>query len=471
MLLRTDTKGGMMEWLPDLSAETGPMYLRIANAITAGVRSGSLTAGTALPPQRDLAFRLGVTVGTVTRAYQEAGRSGVLESDGRRGTRVRGANAAASFETSPHGRENFDLRGHASVLRDWGAQLRQTMMKIALDQSFEDAFAYDSGPGSRRYRTAGGKWLGHVSGHAGDPERMVVTNGAQHALFCTLLVLSKPGDIIATERLTYVGLKSCAAQLGLQFSPLEIDQDGLVPDSFENACIDKRVRVLVTVPDNHNPTTVTQPIERRKKIAEIAARHGVTIVEDTVYSGLSGQQITPYAAIYSAATFRLTGFSKTLGPGLRTGFVEAPASMIGGLVGAIRATAWMASPLQSEAAVRLIEDGTAEEILQRNTSEFALRNESLRKILGECGLSRTSTSPHTWLRLPEPWTKEQFQIWAIENNVLILGSEAFSVVRGSTDNAVRISVSAPATIPDLERAAHLIAVALRTRAPDVGAHA
>jgi len=70
----------MTIWVPDLSAHSGPRYRAIAEALASDMRSGRLKPGERLPTHRELAYRLGVTVGTVTRAYAEAQRRGLLEA-------------------------------------------------------------------------------------------------------------------------------------------------------------------------------------------------------------------------------------------------------------------------------------------------------------------------------------------------------------------------------------------------------
>src|SRR6266478_5622866 len=80
----------MTIWIPDLSTSTGPRYKAIAEALAADIRDGKLKAGDRLPTHRDLAYRLGVTVGTVTRAYAEAQRRGLLEGHVGRGSFLAG---------------------------------------------------------------------------------------------------------------------------------------------------------------------------------------------------------------------------------------------------------------------------------------------------------------------------------------------------------------------------------------------
>src|SRR5690554_4680616 len=94
-----------INWLPDLNGQTGPRYAAIAEALARDIRSGRLARGERLPTHRELAYRLGVTVGTVTRAYAEAERRGLIEGEVGRGTFVRDPQATAlpSFAMVEHG--------------------------------------------------------------------------------------------------------------------------------------------------------------------------------------------------------------------------------------------------------------------------------------------------------------------------------------------------------------------------------
>ncbi|AQQ05348.1 hypothetical protein B0E33_18655 [Roseibium algicola] len=446
-------------WKPDLQGLSGPVYRQIADALTGDIKSGQLGAGTCLPPHRALAFELGVTVGTVTRAFGEVARAGLIEADGRRGSRV-----IAGFQRQPEEDVEtsiLDLRGHQTPLPDFGDRVRRVLMETALDPEFGTTIAYEAGPGRNEHREAGAFWLGEMTSSDVDPARVVVCNGAQHALLCALLVTCRAGERIATERLTYAGLKSVASALGLILVPVEIDDEGLVPESFDKVCRHEPIRVLVTVADLHNPTTSTQTEDRRRQIATVAKRHSVTVIEDVAYAGLTEKPLPSIAHIAGGESMRFAGLSKTLGPGLRIGYLEAPASQINVLAGALRATSWMASPIQADLASRLIQCGAAADILRDNREELSVRNEVVTSILSDFDVRTSATSPHVWLKLPDPWTREGFQSWARHSDLLALTAESFSVSRDCPDHAVRFSIGAAPSRDTLAKHMRAIANALR----------
>jgi DNA-binding transcriptional MocR family regulator len=342
----------------------------------------------------------------------------------------------------------------------WGDQIRQAMMDAALDRHTNTVVAYEAGPGRREHRYAGAHWFGEVTGSPPDPDRIVVCNGAQHALLCALLVTCRSGDRVATERLTYAGLKAVAPVLGLTLVPIDIDHEGLLPAALDQACRKGPIKALVTVPDLHNPTTATQSLKRRKEVAKVAQRHRLTIIEDAVYAGLVEDKIASITSIAAGPSIRLLGLSKTLGPGLRIGYLDAPTSLIGQLAGVLRATSWMASPIQAEIATRLIQSGAASNILAANREELASRNSLVRNVLVDFKPQTAPGSPHAWLRLPAPWTRESFQAWGQRSGLLTLTADSFSVDRECPDHAVRLSVSAPPSRDSLEAGLRTIASAL-----------
>ena len=113
-----------------------------------------------------------------------------------------------------------------------------------------------------------------------------MTAGAQHGITVTLAALTQPGDRIATECLTYNGIKPVAAMLGVRLEGLPMDAQGLLPDAFEDACKRGPLRALYCIPTGHNPTTSIMPPARRHAIAAIALRHGVAVIEDDIFASL-----------------------------------------------------------------------------------------------------------------------------------------------------------------------------------------
>src|ERR1041384_7525761 len=122
----------MTIWIPDLSASIGPRYKAIAEALAIDVRNGKLKAGERLPTHRDLAYRLRITVGTVTRAYAEAERRGLIQGEVARGTYVRGRHPGHSSLPEPRGGDGLiDLSMNYPVSNDADAVLATALQTMA----------------------------------------------------------------------------------------------------------------------------------------------------------------------------------------------------------------------------------------------------------------------------------------------------------------------------------------------------
>ena len=120
-------------------------------------------------------------------------------------------------------------------------------------------------------------------------ERIAICPGTQGALVAALTLLVRRGDTVCVEALAYPGFLALAAHLGIHLQPVAMDDDGLLPDSFEAACKAHRPKALYCTPTFHNPTTATIPLARRKRLIEIARRHDVAIIEDDAYGALAAR--------------------------------------------------------------------------------------------------------------------------------------------------------------------------------------
>lgn len=203
----------MTTWLPDLSTGTGPLYQRLADRIEADIDRGVLGAGVKLPPQRDLAYDIGATVGTVGRAYQLLRERGLVSGEVGRGTYVLkrhsdGAPADAitlsSYAEStkltepPSGKLRFDTT--AAPDTGQGVAIADLLTKTAQEHPYEIASYTRDFP--QRWYEAGSLWLARNNFRPA-PDTIVPTLGTHPAVMAAIAALTVPGDSIAFEHLTY----------------------------------------------------------------------------------------------------------------------------------------------------------------------------------------------------------------------------------------------------------------------------
>jgi DNA-binding transcriptional MocR family regulator len=448
-------------WSPDVRSAAGPIYLAVADALSRDLGSGRVQPGERLPTHRELAERLGVTVGTVTRAYAEARRRGLVSGEVGRGTFARGA---LPDPVLPRRRDQalVDLALNYPPLSDVEGPVGQALAALKR-RGVGHLLGYVPPAGLARHRRAGAEWLGR-SGPAPAADDVLVTSGAQHALWLAFAAATEPGDTVLVEAHTYTGMRAVARAQRLSLVAVPMDEHGLRPDGLEAACRRHAARALYLTPTFQNPTATVMPEERRREVARIAARHDLVIVEDDVYALLHPVPPAPITTWRAERSFRLTGLSKSLAPGLRVGYLHGPRELLARAESALMATTTMASPIVAEVAAALIEDGTADAILERRREEAASRQRSARERLGR-HVARGSDPGafHLWLELPDEWRPEELAWHARERGVALTPAEAFAVGREGAARAVRVCVGAEDDPTVVDGALDVIAMLLRTQ--------
>ncbi|CAO3362759.1 aminotransferase-like domain-containing protein [Azospirillum palustre] len=457
----------MTNWTPNLEGRPGPLYRVIADALADDIAEGVLPTGTRLPTHRDLAFRLGVTVGTVTRAYTEAEKRGLIGGEVGRGTFVQGQRPpttplplgwppAGEISAGPAIVNMTTVHPeHAVAVQTFG----QTLSAIAASGHAARLIGYGPHAGLPDHRAAAASWLERQHRVKATPESVLLTTGAQNALAVALAAVARPGDVILAERLTNIGTKALAATQGYHLEGVAIDEHGLVPDAFDSACRRLGPKAAYLVPTLQNPTAVVMPAARRREIVEIARRYGVILIEDDVF-GFMVPDAVPIQTMAPDITLYVSSVSKSLAAGLRLGFVVAPAELRTRVETAIRALQYSAPALPAEVATRWIQDGTADRIVATQREEDLARQRLARSILPTETVYGHPAAQHLWLVLPEPWRREDFIGEARRRGVIVTGADAFAVGRASAPHAVRIGLCMPRSRDEAARGLRALADAI-----------
>ncbi|MDL2402459.1 PLP-dependent aminotransferase family protein [Rhizobium mayense] len=426
-------------WKPRLIESARMKYLGIVEALEADIRSGRVSRGDRLPPQRAIAEALGVDLTTVTRAFNEARRRGIVEAQAGRGTFIR--------ETLD-GEPGAPVQPLIDLSMNIPPQPPAANLKRIFPQGIADILGgprgllslhYQESNGAEADRQAAANWLSHrIEGVSAD--RVVLAGGAQSALFAVCDLLLARGDVIAAGAVTYPGLKAVAAQQGIVVEPLAMDGEGIIPDAFERACREKTPKALYLVPTIDNPTTATLPEERRRALAALARKHGIAIVEDDPYTPLRPERLVAMGELASSITWHIATLSKCATPALRVAYVVAPsASQALRLAGVLRATILMAPPLMSALASRWIGDGTLEGITDAIRAENVERQKLASSIFGDTAFAADPHGHHLWLHLPDHWRAADFAEHADRAGVSIVPSSIFATTAYPRE-AVRISL-------------------------------
>ena len=157
-----------------------------------------------------------------------------------------------------------------------------------------------------------------------DANGILPVTGSTQAFNLLLDAYTDPGDVILTENPTFLGATQAMHLHELRVVPVESDDMGLRMDALEDAIRKHRPKLLYTIPTFQNPTGVTMPLERRRKIAELAAKYDLLVAEDDPYHSLrySGTPLPTIKHFDTADRVAFMGsFSKVISPGLRVGFL------------------------------------------------------------------------------------------------------------------------------------------------------
>ncbi|MFN8095109.1 MAG: PLP-dependent aminotransferase family protein [Vicinamibacteria bacterium] len=454
-------------WSPRLGSRSGPLYRSIVEALADDMAQGRLAHGVRLPTHRDLAESLGVTVGTVSRAYREAARRGLVSGEVGRGTFVRapGSGPEESRDAVVDLGQNHPPDPPSSPQR---AALHATLAFLAERTDVARLLDYPAAGGNAADREAGASWVSRAGVPAGAGD-VIVCTGSQHGLTVLLATLLEPGDVLLTEELTYAGLKAVAGLLRLRLRGLAMDRHGLRPDALEEACREGGAKAAYLIPTLHNPTTAVMPEERRVEIVAVARTHGLALVEDDVHGLLPEARPAPLAALAPERTYYLTSTSKTLAPGLRIAYVKAPAAMVPRLEAGLRATTWAVAPLTAAVASEWIRDGTADALVAARRAEARARQTLAAERLAGADFDTHPEAYYLWLRLPEPWRSDSLVAEARARGVVLTPAEAFTVGRGPVPHAVRVCTGAAPTRDALARGLSAVADLLRTAGAAGGA--
>src|SRR5215467_9859399 len=264
--------GNCMDWVPTLSEWPGPVFMRIVEAMAADVASGRLVRGQQMPTHRALARALEVDLTTVTRAYGEARRRGLLEAQVGRGTFVSETTARAARDIPFQVKIDLSMNiPPQPVEANLDVRIAQGLEAIQSESSFSAFLNYQRPGGSDDEREVAARWLRSRVPHA-SAERLVIYPGNQAIVFNALLSLASPGDVVLTEALTFPGMKAAAEKLGVRLVGVAMDQEGILPDALRAACKRHSPKAVYLIPTLHNPTAATLGPERRRAIADVIRR-------------------------------------------------------------------------------------------------------------------------------------------------------------------------------------------------------
>lgn len=290
------------------------------------------------------------------------------------------------------------------------------------------------------------------------PEDLIISTGSQQALYLAGKVMLDPGDTVLVEDPTYVGAMEAWKPIRPRFYPLPMDDDGLIIERVEEALVELEAagrppKFLYTVSTFQNPTGVTLSLERRNQLLDLAERHHLPIVEDDPYGELrySGETVPPLAALdiqrHGSPRYvvYLSTFSKLLAPGLRVGWVTAPARMLKRMEQAKEGMDLYTGSLGQAIAAEACQDGLLDRHIPFIREVYRERRDVMLEALSasmpkNVRWTRPEGGMFLWITLPEWADGTKMLVKAVERRVAFVPGEAF-FANGGGRNTMRLNFS------------------------------
>lgn len=415
-----------------------PRFVQLAQAVIADIRRGRLLPGERLPGSRVLAGEWGVHRNTVLAAFSELTAQGWLVTSPGRGTFV-SSKLPEGLGERPRQRPAKTFVLPLPPLDVGHRVLLASHQVLALSGGMPDPRLFPVDALSRAWRRVvkrhGHRLLeyGDPAGHLGlrealaamvrtlrgvpaQAEHLLVTRGSQMGLDLCARALLRPGDVVAVEQLGYRPAWDALRLSGATLCPVPVDAEGLDVDALEQLCSRQPLRLVYVTPHHQYPTTATLSPARRLKLLALAKAHRFAILEDDYDHEFhyEGRPVLPLAqADEAGVVISLGTLSKVLAPGLRLGFVVAPAELINRLI-TLRSVLDRQGDLPMEAAVaELLEDGELQRHVRKMRTAYLERRdvlvEALRQKLPDAfDFDVPKGGISVWLRARKP---SHFKAW------------------------------------------------------------
>ncbi len=288
--------------------------------------------------------------------------------------------------------------------------------------------------------------------HGVEAERVVLTIGGLlgFVLYAAELLARRPGRVLV-EGPSYDRPLKILAREGAEVVALAMDDEGLDPDALR-AELERRPEspsFLYTIPTFQNPSGRTLSTERRRAVAEIAGAHGLPVLEDDPYGLVRFEGAAPPTLLELAGDELVTytsSFSKTVAPGLRTGYFVLPAGAADAFEERATST-YISPPFLGQAVVHeFVRRGRFEPNLERVRAELRARRDAMLAALEEhfpegAAWSHPDGGYFVWLDLPEGLDSSELAARAAEGVAIVKGADFFPPGSGLGRSSARLAYS------------------------------
>jgi DNA-binding transcriptional MocR family regulator len=419
-------------------------YKQLVDTLAAEIRAGRLAPGTRLPTHRQLAASEGLALVTATRVYAELEAMGLVSGETGRGTFVREALLPRSLgiDQLAAAAGMVDLNFNYPSLPGQADLLRSALRQLASSGDLEALLRYQPHGGRPHERETVARHLASRGLTVG-ADQVAIVAGAQQGLATTVMALLQPGDVVATDGLTYPGFKLLAEAHRLELAPIPAAGQGPDLDALDALCKRRRVRAVYAMPTLHNPLGWVIGASRRRQLVAIARRHGLLIIEDAAYAFLATDPPAPLAALAPEATVYVSGLSKSVATGLRVGFVAAPTAWVPKIERAIRATTWNTPGVMTAIACGWLDDGTVGRLEAEKRQDATTRQAIAGEVLAGLRPVRHPASYFVWLPLAEEVRADKVAMALMSDRISVSTAEPFATT-AQVPHALRLALGSVA---------------------------
>lgn len=281
-------------------------------------------------------------------------------------------------------------------------------------------------------------------------ESILVTSGSSQAIDLACRVFLDPGDVLLLEDPTFLGATEIFRTYGVRLVPIPTDEHGMKMDALEDALrAEPGAKMIYTIPTFHNPTGTTMPLDRRQRLVDLARQYNVAVLEDDPYVELRyGGEPVPALAALDPNVIYLGTFSKTIAPGIRTGWTVAPPE-VHRLLLANREVADISNDRITMRTVYETTNGFLTDYVQGTLDTYRSRRDAMLNALDAhmppgVTWSKPDGGFFVWIEVPESIDTDELATTAAQNGVIYFPGKWF-FPHEDKHNTLRLSFS---TVPE-----------------------
>ena len=388
-----------------------PVYLQIANAIIKEIQVGRMRPGTKLPGVLVTGDILNVNKKTVEKAYSELSlqrwitvipKVGAFVSEDLPSMENRALKSLGAFGIAEKPHFNLPVqgmfrlppsqRGNDIVFNDGfpdgrlidHALVSRTYRSIINLKSYRSLLSYTSSYGDGVLREVLARYLNETRGIKCNVENVMITRGSQMALYVSMMLLLKRGDVSVVSTPNYLFADETLKYLQSKILRVSVDKNGISVDEIEELCEKQSVRLIYVTPHHHHPTTVTLSASRRMQLLKLAEKYCFAIIEDDYDFDFHycHNPILPLASVDTKGSVIYIGsFSKTVSPAFRIGYMVAPKKFIDEAASLRKIIDFQGDAILERTIAQLIDQGELQRMIRKSLKEYGKRRDYMNDLL------------------------------------------------------------------------------------------